>query len=220
MVKICVSIQCETTEQTLDSIIKSQLADLIEVRLDYRIEPINLSSIRESTDKPLIATNRRKDQGGKSRDSESKRIQLLVNAIDAGFDFVDIATTTQDLEKTNNQLIERGCKTIISYHDFTKPLNFNELEKKHNELSTLGGALIKLIGWTKKYEDNLPYLEYNRKHPGNLSFGMGEYGVISRILAPLSGAAYTYASLDTGLELAPGQIPLQSLREIYRSLTQ
>jgi len=218
MPRICVAIQAKTMEQTIESILKSGLADLIEVRLDYRTEPLSLSSIREATDKPLIATNRRRDQGGRAMEPESKRIQLLFQAVEAGFDYVDIASTTESLEKTHNQFVDRGVKTIISYHDFKNPLNMETLVEKHLELSRNGCALIKLVGWTNNYLDNIPYLEYNKAYPGNISFGMGEYGVISRILSPLSGAAYTYASLDPGSELAAGQIPLQLLWETYRSI--
>jgi len=216
--KICVAIQAITTEQTIESILKSGLADLIEVRLDYRTEQLSLSSIREVTDKPLIATNRRRDQGGKAVESESKKIQLLFEAVEAGFDYVDIASTTESLEETHNKFVDKDVKTIISYHDFKNPLNMETLVEKHLELSRNGSDLIKLVGWTDKYLDNLPYLEYNNAYPGNISFGMGEHGIISRILAPLSGTAYTYASLDPGSELAAGQIPLQLLWETYRSL--
>ena len=80
--------------------------------------------------------------------------------------------------------------------------------------------MVKIIGWTDSIQDNLSYIKFNNEHPGNVSFGMGEKGVTSRILAPLSGALFTYASLDEGKELAPGQVPLSHLREIYRRIPQ
>ncbi|MEM2960941.1 MAG: type I 3-dehydroquinate dehydratase, partial [Candidatus Bathyarchaeia archaeon] len=49
-------------------------------------------------------------------------------------------------------------------------------------------------------------------------FAMGENGLLSRILSPLFGASFTYASLERGLETAPGQITISELREIYRRL--
>jgi len=75
---------------------------------------------------------------------------------------------------------------------------------------------IKIIGWANSIQDNLPYLNYNKNHPGNIAFAMGEKGIPSRILAPLAGAAHTYASLCE--EVAPGQIPLSLLLLTYRSL--
>jgi len=47
---------------------------------------------------------------------------------------------------------------------------------------------------------------------------MGEAGVISRILSPLFGGEFTYASTKTGSESAPGQLTIAELREIYRVL--
>ena len=113
---------------------------------------------------------------------------------------------------------KRGTTVILSHHDFKKPINLSQLDTKHHELVVLGGEIIKIIGWTDNYKDNLPYLEFNNKHPGNISFGMGIYGILSRVLAPLTGAAFTYASLETGKEVAPGQISINELRETYRRL--
>lgn len=210
----------ETTEQTINSIKKAADADLIEIRLDYRKKPLNLVAIRASTDKPLIATNRRKDQGGKAEEPEESRVGLLEKAAEAGFEYVDIASTTKNLRDVVSHLQSLGVKVIASYHDFEKPLDAEQIEKLHKTLSETGCDVIKLVGWTVSNDDIVPYLEYNRLHPGNLSFGMGEKGVKTRILAPLSGALFTYASLEAGSELAPGQIPLDALREMYRSLEQ
>ena len=220
MSQICVSVHAETTSQTIDRVVRADLADLIEIRLDYRKESLNLYSIRVSTSKPLIATNRRKDQGGNAEESESERVQLLRDAVDAGFDYVDLASNSDGLEKIVSELQEMGAKVIVSSHDFENPLDIHQLESIHIELVKTGCDIIKIIGWTTCYEDNLPYLEYNKKHPGNVSFGMGEKGITSRILAPLAGAKYTYASFESGLELAPGQIPLNALRETYRGITR
>lgn len=218
MPMICVAIMAETTEQTLNSVRNADQADLIEIRLDYRKEHLDLGAIRSATEKPLIATNRRKDQGGKAEESELERVQLLVDAVSSGFEYVDLALTTPSLRENVSKLQSIGAKVIASYHDFKNPLSPEQIEKKHIELSSSGCDVIKIVGWTNRYEDNLPYLAYNKLHPGNLSFGMGEKGTSSRILAPLTGAWFTYASQEAGRELAPGQISLSSLRETYRSL--
>jgi 3-dehydroquinate dehydratase type I len=197
---------------------KAKAADIIEIRFDFNKEPLNLQSLKGSTEKPLIATNRRPDQGGHSIQSEMDRIQLLYDAVEAGFNYVDISSTTPELNNIVNNIKKGGATVILSHHDFKNPLNLMQLDKKHHELAVLGGEIIKIIGWTNNYEDNLPYLVYNNKHPGNISFGMGIYGTMSRVLAPLTGAAFTYASLETGKEVVPGQISVNELRETYRRL--
>jgi len=218
MACICVTIGAETTNETIFNIIQADLADLIEIRLDYRKDDLDLDKIRKKTSKPLIATDRIKEQSGVTEDAEKDRIKLLMIAAEAGFDYIDIDSCTENLEKTVSELQKKGASVIVSYHDFDKPMSVKQLEQKHKRLIGTGCNILKLIGWAFQYRDNLPYLVYNKRHPGNISFAMGENGTPSRILAPLSGAAFTYASLDTGMELAPGQIPLRELRETYRSI--
>ena len=215
---VCVSIQSKTTEQTLRDIKRVEDADLIEIRLDYREEDLDLVSLAEAAKAPLIGTNRRKDQGGKASEPESERVQLLVDAVKAGFRYIDLALTTENLKKTVERLHEIGANVIASHHDFENPLNYAQLEEKNAELEETGCDIIKIIGWANGLEDNIPYLAFNKKHPGNVSFGMGAGGVTSRIMAPLAGALYTYASLEDGKELAPGQVQIDKLRDIYRSL--
>ncbi len=218
---ICVSIQSRTSEQTVEDVKRvGRDSDLIEIRMDYREEPLDLAGIVEASKAPLIGTNRRADQGGKAKETEKERVQLLREAVKAGFAYVDLASTTEDLEKVVEDLKKDRAIIIVSYHDFENPLDTTQLESKYSELKSTGCDLVKIIGWTDSIQDNLPYIKFNNKHPGNVSFGMGEKGVTSRIMAPLSGALYTYASLDEGKELAPGQVPLSHLREIYRRMTQ
>ncbi|MFC1802373.1 type I 3-dehydroquinate dehydratase [Thermoproteota archaeon] len=218
MSKICVTIRAETQKQTLEEIKAAKAGDIIEVRLDYRKESLNLKALRMSTEKPFIATNRRADQGGLASEPEHERVKLLIEATEAGFNYIDIASTTTDLKNIIEGIKKKGSSVILSHHDYKNSLNLSQLESKHNELAMLGPDIIKIIGWTNNYSDNLPYLEYNNKHPGNISFGMGEHGTISRVLAPLTGALYTYASSQLGKELAPGQVPLAELRETYRRI--
>ncbi len=215
--KICVAIKAKTTEQTVQEINRARDADLIELRLDYRNEALDLEAFRVASPKPLIATNRRHDQGGAKEQPEAEHIELLLEAVEAGFDMVDLSSTTPELAKRVKQIQDRGIDVIASHHDYEHPLSTPELEWIHTELAMTGCDIIKIIGWANKYGDNLPYLEHNKTYPGNVCFAMGENGVTSRILAPLAGAAYTYASLLE--ETAPGQIPLHMLRATYRSLT-
>ena len=141
-----------------------------------------------------------------------------MDAVKAGFRYIDLALTTENLKKTVERLHEIGANVIASHHDFENPLNYAQLEEKNAELEETGCDIIKIIGWANGLEDNIPYLAFNKKHPGNVSFGMGAGGVTSRIMAPLAGALYTYASLEDGKELAPGQVPIDKLRDIYRSI--
>lgn len=218
---ICVSIQSRTTRQTVEDVKRAGTeADLIEIRMDYRDEALDFTGIVEASKVPLIGTNRRVDQGGKAKEPEQERLQLLREAVKAGFTYIDLASTTENLEKVVSDLKKDGATVIASYHDFKNPLDTARLEEKYSQLKMTACDVVKIIGWADSVLDNLPYIKFNNEHPGNVSFGMGEKGITSRILAPLSGALYTYASLDEGKELGPGQVPLSHLREIYRRIGQ
>ena len=218
---ICVSIQARTTQQTVEDVKHVGVeANIIEIRMDYRYEPLDLAGIVEASKVPLIGTNRRPDQGGKAKEPEKERVQLLREAVKADFTYIDLASTTENLEKLVAELKKDRAIVIASYHDFKNPLDTARIEEKYAELKKTGCDVIKIIGWTDSIQDNLPYIKFNNEHPGNVSFGMGEKGVTSRIFAPLSGALFTYASLEGGKELAPGQVPLTHLREIYRRINQ
>jgi 3-dehydroquinate dehydratase/shikimate dehydrogenase len=49
-----------------------------------------------------------------------------------------------------------------------------------------------------------------------VGIAMGEEGLVSRVLGPRAGAAFTFASLEDGVETAPGQVTARTLRELYR----
>jgi len=44
---------------------------------------------------------------------------------------------------------------------------------------------------------------------------MGPLGLVSRILCPLIGGDFTYASMEKGKESASGQITVTELRKLY-----
>jgi 3-dehydroquinate dehydratase/shikimate dehydrogenase len=49
-----------------------------------------------------------------------------------------------------------------------------------------------------------------------VGIAMGDEGLVSRVLAVREGAAFTFASLDEGIETAPGQVSVRNLRDLYR----
>jgi 3-dehydroquinate dehydratase/shikimate dehydrogenase len=49
-----------------------------------------------------------------------------------------------------------------------------------------------------------------------VGIAMGEEGLVSRVLSPRAGAAFTFASWCDGAETAPGQVKAETLRDVYR----
>ncbi len=65
--------------------------------------------------------------------------------------------------------------------------------------------------------DNITVLRLIRDFPDTkiVSFAMGEAGWLSRVMAPLAGGYFTYASLGAGRESAAGQLTVDELKTIY-----
>jgi 3-dehydroquinate dehydratase/shikimate dehydrogenase len=49
-----------------------------------------------------------------------------------------------------------------------------------------------------------------------VGIAMGEEGLVSRVLGPRAGGAFTFASFADGGETAPGQVSARTLRDLYR----
>jgi 3-dehydroquinate dehydratase len=47
---------------------------------------------------------------------------------------------------------------------------------------------------------------------------MGELGKTSRLLSPLFGGFFTFASLERGKETAAGQLTVQEMKAVYETL--
>ncbi len=216
MVRICVSVQATTMAKAAEAIRGLDKPDLVELRLDYMSERLDLGKLREATSLPLIATARTSSHGGRWASGEGERQRLLLSAVKAGFDYVDVEADSVALGELVGKLHDYRASVIVSRHylDRTPPLA--EVLSVHVEAKRVGADVVKVVGTALCPADNLSCLGFLTKEPGNVSFAMGEHGVPSRVMSPLMGGAFTYASAGEGAAVAPGQPTLQSLREVYR----
>jgi 3-dehydroquinate dehydratase type I len=77
-----------------------------------------------------------------------------------------------------------------------------------------------MVTTAQRFEDNLTVLQLISDFPKTrvISFAMGPLGSASRILCPLVGGDFIYASIEEGKESASGQITVRDLRKIYEML--
>ncbi|MBQ04870.1 3-dehydroquinate dehydratase [Candidatus Bathyarchaeota archaeon] len=197
--------------------VEYQGPDLIEIRFDYMESPGDPGIIRDKTDLPLIVTNRRWDQGGQSRMNEPDRTTLILDAVEAGFNYADLELNTPDLKDLGSRVKTLGGILVISHHDFKDTPSLEELRETMRYMAKSGADVSKIIGTAQRPRDNLTYLSLFRqpRECGLTCFGMGRDGILSRILSPLAGGEFTYASSHAGEESAPGQLTLAEMREIY-----
>lgn len=215
--KTCVSI-AEKTPQKIKQTLKIALkkSDYVEVRFDFlKIEqiPIALEIIKKDLNR-IVCTLRPKTEGGKFAGKEKERIAIIKLIAEYSPFLLDIEFNT--LEK--NPLLRKYLKStktklLVSWHDFKKTPTSSDLKKKINQMSKMSTNL-KIVSTAKSTEDSTRMLElYSKKGKNSLiSFAMGDFGRISRILCLYLGSPYTYVSL--GKAVAPGQFSVDEVNKI------
>ena len=215
--KTCVSIAEKTPAKT-KKILKIALSksDFVEVRLDFlKIEqiPETLELIKKDLNR-IVCTLRPKTEGGVFSGNEKERIAILKLIAEYNPFLLDVEFNTL---KKNSELTKylKSTKTklLVSWHDFKKTPKSPELRKKISQMSKFSSN-VKIVSTAKSTDDSTRMLElYNKKGKTNLiSFAMGDYGRLSRILCLYLGSPYTYVSL--GKAIAPGQFSVEEVKKI------
>ncbi len=191
--------------------------DLFELRLDLIGD--SWPKVAESINKPWIATCRLKTEGGAWHESEARRKEVLLKACQSGATMVDLELATPNLKRLV-PLIKHKARLIISYHNFKVTPTAHELRRLAARQFDAGADIAKISTWANGLDDNINLLnlahEFHQKEV--IITSMGEKGIISRILSPLAGSAFTFVSVKKGFESAEGQLTAPELRQIYSSL--
>jgi len=212
--RICAAIVNENISSVKDI---EPLVDLLEVRIDLIGD--GWQELTKQLEKPWIACNRTADEGGSWQRNETERIEKLLEAVELGADMIDIELATNNLDKTI-QLVKQRAKCLLSFHDLEKTPSLAEMKKMVQNQIEAGADTCKVVTTAQWLEDNLAVLQLIREFPGVrlVSFAMGPLGGTSRILSPMVGGDFTYASIAKGKESAPGQITVRELVHIYGML--
>ena len=221
--KICVPVMERSVSKVVRSLrlLERHDPDFIEIRFDTMRSPSSLSEIRAATERPLIATNRSKTQGGLFRGTERARLETLMQAAREEFDYVDVELRTKDAHRVVRQMKRHGAKVIVSYHSEKLTPTEERLESILANEKLIGADVCKIVGTAKSYSDSLRCLRFVDKHARRtklVCFSMGRLGIPSRILSPILGGFFTFASFRTGRETAAGQIPIDELQTLYEEL--
>ncbi len=191
--------------------------DLFEVRIDLIGD--GWQELAEQLEKPWIACNRSADEGGRWEEREERRIGELLKAVELGADIIDIELRTRNLEEVI-PMIRKRAKCLLSFHDLEKTPSFDRMREMVQRQLKAGADICKMITTAQSFEDNLAVLQLIAEFPKAkiVSFAMGPLGFASRVLCPLVGGDFTYASIEKGKESASGQITVRDLVKIYEML--
>jgi 3-dehydroquinate dehydratase type I len=220
--RICVSILPKTVPEALRLIEKAEAAhaDFIEIRLDHLEDCLEnnrgLADLAAHGKTPKIATD-------KASRTEMEYRQMLLSAANSGFEYVDVELSTPQLEDLVKELKALGAKPIVSFHKFDGALSISELNSVLEREISSGAEVCKIVATAKQMQDNLAILNFTSAASSKtkvVCFCMGELGKVSRLLSPLFGGFFTFASLERGSETASGQMTIQEMKAAYEVLGQ
>ena len=193
------------------------LVDLFELRIDLIGD--GWVEVARAIKKPWIACNRLASEGGRWAGSEARRIEQLLRAIELGTSIVDIELKAKNLENIV-PVIKKRAQCLISTHDLEKTPSLDEMKGLVRQQLKAGADIGKVVTTARSLEDNLTVLRLLSEFPGVrlVALAMGPLGVVSRVLCPLVGGDFTYASIEKGKESAQGQITVRDLGQIYEMM--
>jgi len=207
-------------------------ADVLEIRLDLlgirNLETAAeiIRKVKSETELPVIITNRSRNEGGKWEGEEAERIGLIKDLLSLknGPDAVDIELSADRDERDNAVKAAKihGKTVIISAHDFSKTPSPEEMKAILEKAFMAGADIAKLAVMPHSMRDTLDLLEValDARDAARTvcTIAMGELGKYTRVIAPFYGSVLTYASVESTMSAAPGQLPVDELKKVMELL--
>lgn len=185
--------------------------DFIEFRLDLLDRNERLFELVSYPKKSILTFHK-----SPSVASFYERSDALIKGIESGGLLIDLDYEDEMID-VEEKAKKHFTKLIRSYHNYTETPSEIELEKIIFQAKR-SADFVKIATKVRTYDDALLLLNLLKIHKDLIVVGMGEIGSLVRILAPKLGSPWTYASLDTNLETAPGQIPVDTLSRFQELL--
>jgi 3-dehydroquinate dehydratase/shikimate dehydrogenase len=184
-------------------------AKLLEIRLDFISRAPDLRRLLENKPCPIIATIRRREDGGRWTGSEDARKTLLRQCIVGGFDWIDLETDVAD------EIPRFGpTKRIVSYHNIEGvPENLEEI---YDRMCQQDADVVKIAVTAQEIADNGRVLNLlkNAEKP-TIAHCMGDLGFPTRLLGLKFGAPFVYAAFNEDRMIAPGMPTMWELQHSF-----
>jgi len=214
--RICLSVMVDGSENLdqLMGLLSQKKPDLVEFRLDNLSNFAALEDIAHKKTFPAIAADK------SNRDAATTRKRLMT-AASSGFEFIDLDLVSPHVRSDVRQVKSMGSGVIVSFHDFSKTPSRNELGEVLDSEIKAGSDVCKVVTTALCPRDNLTILRFLEEESSKtrlVSFAMGHHGIASRILSPLFGAEFTFASLTEASKTADGQLTIDNLRSAWQLL--
>ncbi|HYN44088.1 MAG TPA: type I 3-dehydroquinate dehydratase [Thermoanaerobaculia bacterium] len=184
----------------------------VELRLDALEETPDLQALREAfRGRTLLATLRSRSEGGRFEGTDGEAARLLGAALDAGFDLADV-----EFARAGARLLGLpGERVVVSAHDVAAVPD--DLEERAARMEATGARYVKVVATARGLDDTLRLLRLQESgERGRCAvFGMGEAGLVTRVLSPYLGAGLSFGAALPGEATAPGQLLAADLLDVY-----
>lgn len=203
-------------EKALLSPVFLQGADILELRID-QFSDRGVPSVREALTiarkigVPVIATIRRREEGGRGLEEE-ERLTLFRTAIPLA-DAVDIEIESAIAIEVIKSAHQNKKIAIASYHNLQETPSQASLEELMGRGREKGGDIVKIAALVVREDDVATLAELTLKHRKEniVTIGLGRRGIFTRVFFPFIGSLLTYGYFNR--PTAPGQLPVQRLQE-------
>lgn len=227
--KICAPITGKDDEMILEQAraIAGAGADLAEWRADFyenfrepeKIRQLLTAIKKELGQIPLLFTFRTKEEGGNCRIDKNSYVKLnMLAAGNQGADLIDVEIQFPKLDASAliAEIKETGTRVIASNHHFDRTPSERELEEIFDRMEEAQADIYKIAVMPHSYTDVTDLMAVTwkqaQKRPRPLvTMSMGAMGVLTRIAGETFGSGITFGTV--GAASAPGQIPVEDLRE-------
>lgn len=197
---ICIPIVGPSHEEASEQLRRAcQIGDGVEFRVDLFADVDVPALFREAT-VPVIFTIRTRGQGGRWEGPQSELQNQLRMGIQLQPAYLDVESGTE--------LSNCEVAVLRSYH------NFQEVPADVQRVLREPGSLHKIACLCRSGIEAMKLAQL--ASATTLTVGMGEDGLVARILAKIRRAPFTFGALDEGLQSAPGQPTAELLRNRYR----
>jgi 3-dehydroquinate dehydratase-1 len=170
---------------------------------------------RKQTKCKLIAVCKNRMEQGTYAGSDKKKVDLLF-AVAPFVDFIDVGLHTDREEIRRLKKGKKKAKLTISHHDFKKTPGAIELKNIVKNAMKQGADIIKIATLVMSLEDNRRLIELamdlKQRRLRHIIIGMGEKGIINRILSQGLGNELQFVALESST--APGQLSLAQALEL------
>ena len=234
-VKTIVPITAKTAEQAITQaqvIASTPNADVAEFRIDlleFSVDTKKVIALGQQLnqilkDKPLIATIRTHNEGGKMTVSDQNYEKIYREYLKKPFmQLLDIEMFRDagSVAKLTKLAHEMNVLVIMSNHDFAKTPEQQEIENRLLKQDQMGADILKIAVMPKSKQDvftlmNATLAVSQKSQKPLLTMSMGQLGTISRVSTANMGGSLSFGMI--GEASAPGQIDVTQLKQFLKTV--